>query len=126
MKNMLFPLYLGSACLETPALATSKANLMTNDAIGQAPSKVFPINGAEYWLTRAEAIKQAKNKDWQKAIPLLEKLTQDYSDDGDTWFLLGHGYLQTEQYSKAIPALKRTLELGTIMADVESASCSFK
>ena len=95
---------------------------MTNNAIGQVPSKAFPINRAAYWLTRAEAIKQAKNNDWQKAIPLLEKLTQEYRDAGDTWFLLGHGFLQTEHYSKAISAFKHTLEFGTIMVGVNSAS----
>ncbi|QPG57995.2 hypothetical protein FM038_011430 [Shewanella eurypsychrophilus] len=95
---------------------------MTNEALGQQPSNAFPNNGAKYWSSRNDAVALAKNSDWEKAIPLLEMLTKQYSDDGETWFLLGHGYLQTAQYSKAVPALEKTLELGTIMSGIPSAS----
>ncbi|MFA0811315.1 hypothetical protein [Microbulbifer epialgicus] len=53
---------------------------------------------------------------------MLEKLSEQYKDDGDIWFLLGHGYLQTDQFEKAIPVLQQTLELGTIMTGIKSAS----
>jgi len=58
----------------------------------------------------------------EKAIPLLTSLTREYKDDGDTWFMLGHGYLQTQQCQKAKPVLKQVLELGTIMTGIKSAS----
>lgn len=122
MIKLLFAACLGLALLTTQAIATSKANLMTNDAIGQLPSKSFPVNAAKYWSMRDQAINLAKDKQWNKVIPILEQLTQQYSDDGDTWFLLGHGYLQTEQYSKAIPMLENALQFGTIMTGVKSAS----
>ncbi|MBT8114155.1 MAG: hypothetical protein KJP04_02160 [Arenicella sp.] len=102
--------------------AASKSNLMTNEAIGRMPSTNFPDKGAEYWAQRSEAIVFSRKGEWNKAIPLLESLTQQYQDDGDTWFMLGHGYAQTEQCEKAIPALERTLELGTIMTGINSAS----
>jgi len=36
--------------------------------------------------------------------------------------MLEHGYLQTDRCEQVIPALKRTLELGTIMTGIKSAS----
>ena len=122
MKNLLMTVALSFACATTPVLSASKANLMTNDAIDQSASTHFPESGAEYWLMRSEAINLAKNNEWDKAIPLLEKLTAQYQDDGDTWFVLGHGYLQAKQYQKAIPALEKTLNIGTILTGVKSAS----
>ncbi|WP_394223152.1 hypothetical protein [Alteromonas gracilis] len=122
MKKLFFTAVLGIAITTAPAWATSKSNLMTNEAIGHQASTHFPKNGAEYWVMRTKAVNFAKQGEWDKAIPLFENLTEQYQDDGDTWFLLGHGYLQTEQYQKAIPALKRTLQIGTIMSGVKSAS----
>ncbi|MGM0906170.1 MAG: TPR end-of-group domain-containing protein [Pseudomonadota bacterium] len=122
MKKLFITAVLGFAFTTAPVLATSKSNVMTNDAIGQSPSINFPDSGAEYWNMRTKAVNFARQREWEKAIPLLEKLTKQYQDDGDTWFLLGHGYLQAEQYKKAITALERTLQIGTIMSGIKSAS----
>jgi tetratricopeptide (TPR) repeat protein len=122
MKKILIASSLSFACATAPVLSASKSNLMTNEAIGQSVSTNFPNSGADYWVMRAKAIDFAKSNDWDKAIPLLEKLTTQYQDDGDTWFLLGHGYLQAERYQKAIPAFERTLKIGTIMSGIKSAS----
>lgn len=122
MKKLSTLLVLYLFCSTVPALAVSKADLMANDAMGRLPSKSFPESGAEYWRIRVQAIDLVKEKEWEKSIPLLVKLTHQYKDDGDTWFLLGHAYLQTEQYGKAIPAFEKTLQLGTIMTGVDSAS----
>lgn len=122
MKKLLIATALCFAFTTAPALATSKSNLMTNEAIGHQASTNFPKSGAEYWVMRTEAVNFARQGEWDKAIQLLEKLTKQYQDDGDMWFLLGHGYLQTEQYKKAIPALEKTLQIGTIMSGIESAS----
>jgi len=72
-------------------------------------------------VQRNLATQLARKSDWDNAIPLLESLTKEYQDDGDIWFMLGHGYLHTEQCDLAIPALKQTLELGTIMTGLKSA-----
>ncbi|WP_413665095.1 hypothetical protein ACG1BZ_07715 [Microbulbifer sp. CNSA002] len=122
MKIFLALSVLGFFLTPSPVVAVSKADLMTNSAIGQMPSQSFPSSGSEYWIEREQAVSFAKTDDWEKAIPLLEKLTAQYKDDGDTWFLLGHGYIKTNQCNKAIPSLKRTLELGTIMSGIRSAS----
>jgi len=95
---------------------------MSNDALGKIPSTSFPKSGAEYWERRAKAVNLSRKGEWEKAIPLLTSLTREYKDDGDTWFMLGHGYLQTQQCQKAKPVLKQVLELGTIMTGIKSAS----
>ncbi|MDQ2076885.1 hypothetical protein [Marinimicrobium sp. ABcell2] len=122
MKTILVSAALCLVVTTAPVLASSKSTAFTNDATARPPSVNFPANGAEYWVMRSQAVALAKNGEWEKAIPLLEKLVKQYQDDGDTWFLLGHGYLQIAQYSKAIPALKQTLQLGTILTGVESTS----
>jgi tetratricopeptide (TPR) repeat protein len=122
MNKLLITTALSLVFTTAPLLSASNANLMTNEAIGQSASTDFPHSGAEYWVMRSKAVNLAKNNDWDKAIPLLEKLTTQYQDDGDTWFLLGHGYLHVKQYQKAIPALERTLNMGTIMSGIKSAS----
>lgn len=122
MKKLLIITIWGYAFIMFPLLASSKPTLMTNEAIGRSPSSNFPDSGAEYWILRNQAVSFAKNGEWEKAIPLLERLTKQYQDDGDTWFLLGHGYLQSEQCKKAIPALEQAIQLGTIMSGIRSAS----
>ncbi|GIU53581.1 hypothetical protein [Shewanella sp. KT0246] len=119
MKKIIITYLLCFVC--TTSLAASKSNLMSNEAIGRLPSTSFPESGAEYWAQRNQAIHLARKSEWDKAIPLLKSLTQEYQDDGDTWFMLGHGYLQTDRCEQAIPALKQTLELGTIMTGLKSA-----
>lgn len=54
-----------------------------------------------------------KNHNWQEAKSLLQKLTADFKDDGDTWFALGLTYLELEQWQKAVNALENALALGT-------------
>ncbi|MFS1526202.1 tetratricopeptide repeat protein [Microbulbifer sp. 2304DJ12-6] len=122
MKKIFILVSLIIACTIAPVFATSKPYLLANEVIDRSPSSNFPDNAAKYWALRTQAIHFAKSQQWNKAIPLLEKLTKQYEDDGDTWFLLGHGYLQTEQYQKAILPLEQALQLGTIMTGVKSAS----
>ena len=122
MKKTLLTIVLKYECITDPVFSASNSNLMTNDATDHRASIDFPSSGAEYWAMRTKAVGYAKNNAWDKAIPLLEQLTVQYQDDGDTWFLLGHGYLQAKQYQKAIPALEKTLKIGTIMSGIKSAS----
>ncbi len=86
MKKIIIISLLSFVC--TSALAASKSNLMTNEAIGRLPSTSFPDSGAEYWAQRSHAVHFAREQEWDKAIPLLKSLTQEYNDDGDTWFML--------------------------------------
>ena len=66
----------------------------------------------EYFNNRTEAISLAKSEKWKEAIIILESLTEQNQNDGDLFYLLGLSYYQTEQYKKAITALKNTLDLG--------------
>lgn len=124
MKYIFITVILCLGCAVVQAIAVSRSNLMTNEAIGQLPSANYPDNAAEYWALRTKAFGYARNKQWHTVIPLLKKLTDQYQDDGDTWFLLGHGYLHTQQYKKAILPLERALQLGTIVTGIEAASAS--
>lgn len=69
-------------------------------------------NPIDYFNKRTKAISLAKIEKWKEAIPILESLTLQYQNDGDLFYLLGLSYYQTEQYQKAITALKNTLDLG--------------
>ena len=109
-------------CQVALAQAFSKAASTTNTAIGFYPDQNYPADPVSYWKMRDQAIQGAKRGEWSVVLPLLEKITLQYSDDGDSWFLLGHAYLQTKQYQQAIPAFKQALQLGTILTGVKSAS----
>ena len=122
MRNPLAAVTLFGLVFVAELPASSRANLMSNEAVGRLPSTSFPVSGSEYWLQRTQAVQFAKQTEWDQAIPLLENLTGAYGDDGDTWFMLGQGYLETGQYELAIPALEKVLELGTIMTGMEAAS----
>lgn len=80
-------------------------------------------NPIEYFNQRAEAINLAKSEKWQELIPILENLTLQYKNDGDLFYLLGICYYQTEQFQKAITALKLTLDCGgTILTEIPTGS----
>lgn len=109
-------------CQVALAQAFSKAASTTNTAIGFYPGQNYPADPVSYWKMRDQAIQGAKKGEWSAVLPLLEKVTLQYNDDGDSWFLLGHAYLQTKQYQQALPAFKQALQLGTILTGVKSAS----
>lgn len=96
--------------------------LTTSSVFSQV--KNSPIeNSFEYFNQRAEAISLAKSTKWQESIPILERLTLQYQSDGDLFYLLGLSYYQTEQYQKAIKALKKTLDCGgTILSEIPTGS----
>lgn len=80
-------------------------------------------NPIEYFNQRTEAINLAKSEKWQELIPILENLTLQYKNDGDLFYLLGICYYQTEQFQKAITALKLTLDCGgTILTEIPTGS----
>jgi tetratricopeptide (TPR) repeat protein len=80
-------------------------------------------NPAEYFHQRNRAISLAKSAKWKESIIILERLTEQYQNDGDLFYLLGLSYYQTEQYQNAIMALKKTLDCGgTILSGVPTGS----
>ena len=93
--------------------AANKSTEMTNSAIGRAPTEIKVANPVLYYANRVKAIELAKNQNWQEAKPLLQTLTTEFKDDGDTWFALGLTYLGLEQWQEAIEALENALALGT-------------
>lgn len=80
-------------------------------------------NPVEYFNKRNEAIRLAKSEKWKEAIPILENLTGLYKGDSDLFYLLGLSNYETEQYQKAIIALKNTLDLGgTNLSEIPTGS----
>jgi tetratricopeptide (TPR) repeat protein len=96
-----------------PHFGANKSTDMTNSAIGRDPTDINVTDPVSYYANRTRAIELAKNQNWQEAKPLLQTLTTEFGDDGDTWFALGLTYLGLEQWQKAIEALKNALALGT-------------
>lgn len=102
--------------------AAQKATLMTSDSTNRFYSAPKVANPAKYYQQRSMAFALAKSGNWQAAQDILKVLTQEFVDDGDTWFVLGHSYLQTGDWKSAIDALTNTIALGTILNDIEPLS----
>ncbi len=103
-------------------LAVNKATELTNNAWIRTPTRIGVVNPVAYCVNRIEAIDLARREKWQEAKPILEELTSQYPDDGDTWYLLGLAYLQHQQWRKAIDALEQTIALGTALHDIPTGS----
>ncbi|WP_196140829.1 tetratricopeptide repeat protein [Aliikangiella sp. G2MR2-5] len=109
--------------LETnSALETNRVGEMTNSAIGQHPSLSELDTPAIYYTNREKALKLVREEKWRTAKPVLESLTSQYADDGDTWYILGLTYFQLGDWEKSITAFKRTLALGTILSNIPTGS----
>ncbi len=93
--------------------AANQSTEMTNSAIGRPSTEIKVTDPALYYANRSKAIERVKNQNWEEAKPLLEKLTAEFKDDGDTWFALGLTYSELKQGPKAIEALENALALGT-------------
>jgi tetratricopeptide (TPR) repeat protein len=104
------------------ANAVSKSTSMTNNAVGNFASKRVLDNPTNYYVNRELSIQLAKEGRWLEAQIILQKLTNEYQDDGDTWFLLGHSYLQTKSWQKAISALTKAVKLGAALHGIEPMS----
>ena len=96
-----------------PHFGANKSTDMTNSAIGRDPTDINVTDPVSYYANRVRAIELVKNQNWQEAKPLLQTLTTEFGDDGDTWFALGLTYLGLEQWLEAIEALENALALGT-------------
>ena len=117
-NDLIDPAQLSAAAPHFSALginvfAANKSTEMTNSAIGRAPTEIRVADPVLYYANRIKAIELVKNKNWQEAKPLLQTLTTEFKDDGDTWFVLGLTYLELKQWRNAIDALGNALALGT-------------
>ncbi len=104
------------------AFETNKATEMTNLAIGYSPTSSKVEIPANYYANRVKALKLVRKEEWLAAKTVIESLTSQYPDDGDTWYILGLTYFQLEQWKKSISAFKRTLTLGTILSNIPTGS----
>ena len=109
-------------CISIGVLAENKASEMTNSALNRSPTSIGVTNPVAYYASRVKAISLVRQENWQAAKPLLEELTSQFQDDGDTWYVLGLTYLQLQLWEKAISALEKTLELGTVLHNIPTGS----
>lgn len=96
--------------------------LWTNDATVRDAQGEQISDPAAYFAMREEAISLVRAEDWAEAKPLLENLTSQYADDGNTWYLLGLARLQTEEWADAISALEKALSLGVSIHAIPTGS----
>ncbi len=108
LSLLLFTLLLG-----TNVAASNKSTQMTNSAIGRAPTEIKVPDPILYYANREKAIELVRNQKWQEAKPLLQTLTTQFKDDGDTWFVLGLTHIGLEEWHEATVALENALALGT-------------
>jgi tetratricopeptide (TPR) repeat protein len=113
MRFKYLPLFCLTLFLVTNGFAANRSTEMTNSATGRAPTEIKVSDPVLYYAKRKKAIELARNGNWQEAKPLLQTLTAEFKDDGDTWFALGLTYLGLEQWQDAIAALQNALALGT-------------
>ncbi|BBN82769.1 hypothetical protein PA25_27540 [Pseudoalteromonas sp. A25] len=93
------------------AVAQNKTTEMVNQAdnVYLASQVKKPI---DYLADKQQAVQFAKQAQWQQAKPLLEKLTNQYQNDGATWYLLGLAYFNHKQWLNAVSAFEQALSLG--------------
>jgi Flp pilus assembly protein TadD len=85
---------------------------MTNQAEGQMPDRYVVPDPKVYFEQKQSAIALVRAQQWEKALPLLQNLTQQYKNDGETWYLLGLSYFNLQQWQQALAPLKQALNLG--------------
>ncbi len=127
MRHKLLPCLLIAGSLlfsfpGSPALASSKAAEQTNDAIGRLPSSAVVADPVVYFEMRQQAVQLAHSERWAEAVPLLQQLTDQYSDDGDTWYLMGLAWFQVKEWRNAISAFEKTLALGAALHGIPTGS----
>ncbi len=98
--------------ISTSVEATSKVTNMTNQAQGQKPGVHVVLDPRAYYEQKQSAITLARAEQWEKASSLLQGLTLQYKEDGQTWYLLGLSYFNLQQWQQALAPLKQALNLG--------------
>jgi tetratricopeptide (TPR) repeat protein len=124
VESPVFALLCFALLFGPTVFAANKSTEMTNSAVGRAPTEINVADPALYYTDRIKAIERVKNQSWEEAKPLLQKLTAEFKDDGDTWFVLGLTYLELKQWQQVIDALKKVLALGTRLFGMRSGGAS--
>jgi tetratricopeptide (TPR) repeat protein len=81
-------------------------------AVGLPASARASARGRAEQQAAAAAVKIEQEHDYDAGIKLALRATTTDPTDDSGWYWLGTGYLKAARYTDAIPALKRTLELG--------------
>ncbi|WP_354144080.1 tetratricopeptide repeat protein [Altererythrobacter litoralis] len=120
LRHVVLPTALALGVPST-VLAQDSA-LWTNDAFVHDAQRELVNDGAAYFAMREEAISLVRAENWAEAKPLLESLTSQYADDGNTWYLLGLTCLQTGDWTDAISAMEKALSLGASIHAIPTGS----
>jgi len=110
------------ATFSIQAFETNKASEVNNNAIGHPSANSELAAPAIYYANRVKALELVRQEKWQAAKPIIESLTSQYQDDGDTWYILGLTYFQLSEWQKSINAFEKTLALGTIISNIPTGS----
>lgn len=86
---------------------------MSNDSYREIPQTEVTLDPAKYYRLKQQAIKHCRGNEWQHCLSASQELTKKYKNDGVTWYLMGLGYFNTQQYKKSITPLKKALSLGS-------------
>jgi transglutaminase-like putative cysteine protease len=65
-----------------------------------------------YVTTYNKAVQYYNRSQYDNAVPLLEKLSLQYDDDGKTLFLLGNSYLYNKDYENALRTFHYAIDTG--------------
>ena len=104
------------------ALATNHSLEVTNQALTVQPSRVGATDPIAYFQSKAAAIQFAKQQNWAEVNKLTKQLSNEYQDDGNTWYLLGLSYFQLADYHNACKALQRALAIGTSLKGIPNGA----
>ena len=110
------------AAISTSVEATSKVTNMTNQAQGQLPGVHVVRDPKAYYEQKLSAIALARAQQWENALPLLQDLTQQYKEDGQTWYLLGLSYFNLQEWQQALAPLKQALNLGYRLENIPTGA----
>lgn len=106
---------------DTTSIFASKLRLLgdSNEAYGRRSSVAFPDNPVDYYYRVRLARERIRVGDCAGAVPLLEQATNEYSDHGNVWGLLGKCRAETNQWTGAVEAYKEALKLGVQPWDLD-------
>ena len=99
-----------------------RSSLMTNNSIGHPYSESAVESPVDYFAKRTQALALVRQENWRAAKPLIESLTSQYPDDGDTWYIQGVTHFQLKEWKQSIAAFEKTLALGTILSGIPTGS----
>ncbi len=102
--------------------AQDQSSKMTNSSLGHSFSERKVNSPVAYFENRNKALKSVRDENWLAAKPLLQSLTNQYPDDGDTWYMRAVTHFQLGEWQNAIEAYEKTLALGTILSGIPKAS----